>query len=366
MHSRLYSLLLLRVVATLLVVFGHASSFFKGFLFTQWPQFVYVQNIAVVLFFCVSGYTIAWVCDSRRSDSAGRYGAPRFVFDRYMRLAIPLLPVIALTVVANVAAFGLADQPYSENFDLRVALGNLGFLQRLEIVVPFVGQVTDIGIEAFSTNRPLWTLGLEFWLYVLYGTLALRSRGTGASVATVAIGLLALALLSESLFGPGASGLPIVWMLGALLYHGMKRLSGPKVIWSLALLPVWALVATALFIPVTWPENGGYSHLYNVLIFANFAFFVLLFPLRGGESRSLDLVVTFFGSFAYTAYLVHYPVMVILSAKGILPQGSERSVIAAALLGLAVAYLVSLPFEQRYKQIRDWVWRTGADRLAPT
>lgn len=358
MHNRLYSLLVLRVFATFLVVFGHASSFFQAFLFTQWPQFVFIQNIAVVLFFCLSGYTIAWVCDQRQSGSAGGYSFSRFVFDRYMRLVIPLLPVLVLLAVVNLALYG-ARQPYAENFDLRTAVGNLLFLQRLELVLPVLGQVTQLGIDSFSTNRPLWTLGVEFWVYVLYAAFAFVSRSTLAAMGCVAIGLFAALLLNESLVGERGSGLPIVWMLGALLYHALKHHAGFTLRRSLVLLPAWGLVAALMFVPEIWQATGSYSHLYNLLIFANFAFFVMLFPLNGGESRPFDAVVNFLGNFAYTTYLVHYPVMAMLRAKRILPPESAWSVIIAVMLCYAVAYVVSLPFEQRYKPIRDWIWRTA-------
>ena len=61
MHDRLQGLLLLRVIATFMVVFGHASDILRGFVLPD--DVPRMQSIAVMLFFCLSGYTIAWVCE---------------------------------------------------------------------------------------------------------------------------------------------------------------------------------------------------------------------------------------------------------------------------------------------------------------
>lgn len=104
-EQRLHFLSFLRVLATGAVIFGHASAFFGGFLFTQWPQFPYIQNIAVTVFFCVSGYVIAWVCNRSR-DGDGVSLFVKFTFDRFSRLAIPLFPFLLICAFAEQMMFG--------------------------------------------------------------------------------------------------------------------------------------------------------------------------------------------------------------------------------------------------------------------
>lgn len=63
---------LLRFAAAQAVCVGHAISFFKiapGF---QPPQFPYIQNLGVMIFFVLSGFVIAYVLVRGLSDS--RYG----------------------------------------------------------------------------------------------------------------------------------------------------------------------------------------------------------------------------------------------------------------------------------------------------
>lgn len=109
--NRLNFLLLVRVLATFAVVFGHASGFYQAFSFTQWPNFPYIQSVAVTVFFCVSGYTIAWVCD--RSDRIGMDGLGAFTFDSIARLHIPLVPFLLICAVVEPIVLG-SSHPHGE------------------------------------------------------------------------------------------------------------------------------------------------------------------------------------------------------------------------------------------------------------
>ncbi len=92
-HALLDNLLTLRLFATFAVVFGHAASFCSAFTWSQFTAAPYIQSQAVTVFFSVSGYTIAWVCDR---DEAQRFGIWTFVFDGLARLLVPLVPILLL------------------------------------------------------------------------------------------------------------------------------------------------------------------------------------------------------------------------------------------------------------------------------
>lgn len=112
-QTRLNNLLSLRVIATFAVVFGHASSFFGAFAWSQFPNAPYVQSQAVTVFFLISGYTIAWVCDR---DNQNGDGLGRFLFDRAVRLLVPLIPILIILALAESVLFD--SHPYEGNNDL--------------------------------------------------------------------------------------------------------------------------------------------------------------------------------------------------------------------------------------------------------
>jgi peptidoglycan/LPS O-acetylase OafA/YrhL len=330
---RLKGLLFLRVLATFMVVFGHAASFFSGFAFTQWPQAPYIQSIAVTVFFCLSGYTIAWVCANARDD--GATGFWRFAFDRCLRLLIPLVPVLGLCAAGEYAIYG-DHHPYPENFTVLTALGNIFFLQNM----------TFLPVGPFGLNRPLWTLSIEFFIYLAFAGLFFGRDG--ARVPLV-VGLIATIILLPYIKGQRGLGLPLVWLAGALSYYALRTVRG-QALYGVA----FTLGLVVLALPPLWPRDGEFGRIFNALIFLQFVLALLAFEAIY-TAPMVVRVCEFFGRFAYTVYLVHYPLMYVLNDQQVLAKGHMSAVIATGL-SFVVAYVISLPFEQRYKQIRAWVW----------
>lgn len=343
------ALLGLRVFATFLVVFGHTIKSYQVYPILQWPNFPYVQSISVTLFFCVSGFTIAWVCDTRRD--AGGVAFTRFSFDRFMRLAIPLIPTLLLYGALEPYYFG-ARHPYLDNLTLWDAVGNALFLQNMAVVS--VGPLPEVhfGVQPFGLNRPLWTLSIEFWLYIAFGAIFfLPSASRRHKVWLGGIAGFALLLLSPYLDNRHGAGLPVIWALSAGLYFVAKRLPPVTMRRRLLLLPVWAVAFACLFQPEFWGK-AEYGKLYMLIIFANFAGFILVAPgLR--LPWPLGRFVVFLSGFCYTVYLTHYPIVYVTRAWVPLTEAGAWFVI---VLCFVFGWLFSLPFEARYKPIRDWLW----------
>lgn len=340
--SHLDALLFLRVAATCVVVFGHAASFFDSFAVTQWPQVPYIQSGAVTIFFAVSGYTIAWVCD-RRSDGPAIPAFGKFVFDRYARLTIPLIPTLLLFWCVEALVLGAAH-PYGDSLTVWNAVGNALMLQNL---AP--------GVTPFGLNRPLWTIGLEFWTYLTFAGFFFAVRGGGRMFWLPLIGsLVAAALLSNNLIAGRGAGLPIIWLLGVGLYFVLRDRPDLSSAGKLCLLPIAVLTFFGMGYREVWPPDGGYTMTYNLMIFGNFAIFMLI-----GRGLAIPLgmmrATKSFSDFAYTWYLTHYPLMQIARQLQIGGSG-ELAAISAVVISLTFAYGFSIPLEQRYKVIRGWLW----------
>lgn len=344
--SRLSGLMVLRVLATFAVVLGHSAAFFHGARFTQWPQFPYVQSVAVSLFFAVSGWTIAWVLDTREESFA------RFVFDRFARLAIPLFPVLLALIGVEVVVYH-GHHPFPGNVSAVDFLGNLAFLQNVHLHLPFMAPV-DLGIGPFSVDRPLWSLAREFWIYVAFGGLLVTARSGRFRIGVFAAALLGGVFVSDSLFGGYGAGLGLVWLAGAGLYHVQRQYEAPTHRHRLVLLPVQLFLGYCLFDDALWPPKGLYSPTWNLVIFANFACFMLLAPGARVPAAGLK-VARFFGSFAYTAYLVHYPLLQVVH-KEVPSAHGGLWVLGMVAASMVLAWLVGLVFERNYRSIRDFVW----------
>lgn len=348
--QRLHFLSFLRVLATGAVIFGHASAFFGGFLFTQWPQFPYIQNIAVTVFFCVSGYVIAWVCDRRR-DGDGVKLLVKFVFDRFSRLAIPLFPFLFLCALVEQLLFGSAH-PYLPANNALHLLGNMLFLQWL---TPELGPLRiQLDILPFGLNRALWTLALEFWTYILfagvfYGFLRARPKWIPLLLAACAF-----TVLGDALFKAQGDGLPLIWLCSALTYFLLQRL--PVVTQKIRAWALVVLVASvgSLFLPGVWPEDGGYTKTYNILIYLSFL--ASLIAVSGSSYwMTPPSVIGFAAGFAYSVYIVHYPILYVLHQYRWVPEGNGGVLLSSGIVVFA-GWLWGLIFERHYRTIRDSSW----------
>ncbi len=332
---QLDALLGLRVLATFLVVLGHAGSIFSGVEILRAPVSMNVQSAAVTLFFCISGWTIAWVV-----DRVPRYDAlhlARFVFDRFCRLAIPLVPALVLFGFVEWWILG-ESHPYRENTGLGTFVGNLLFLQ--VIPVPFLNTLPPFGL-----NRPLWTISIEFWIYVFYGGLVFFLRGRFDAVAA-ALCLLGLVLISPFFLGQRGDGLASVWMFGAGCY-ALRRFI-PAHIAKAALV----LSAICLFVPALWPENGNYSKPFNLVLAVLVSSLVLAFA---GSKFSAPWAIRSLSQYCYTIYLTHYPLLTLIALAMPDRMGSVMTILCT-IAAFAFGFLASFLGERNYKFWREALW----------
>ena len=156
---------------------GHGLSFFAV------AQVPYLQNSAVAVFFVLSGIVVPYGT-FHKLEKDPRYSFFSYFVDRFSRIYMGLLP--ALVFVAgldflNRGLFGSAYR-YSRACDLRTFVGNLFMLQdylfqsvtirvvadRLSVPLSWIDPVTS-----FGSARPLWTVAVEWWIYLLFGWVVL-------------------------------------------------------------------------------------------------------------------------------------------------------------------------------------------------
>jgi peptidoglycan/LPS O-acetylase OafA/YrhL len=202
--SRAFSLYLdaLRFLAALLVLFYHANWIYR-------PEILLTSlgHEAVVIFFVLSGFVIAFVADTREQDFRD------FMVARGARIFSVAIPAIILTALLDAAGFHIHEAAYPEGYRawdypaIRVITSSL-----------FLNEIWTVGIQLF-TNVPYWSLNYEVWYYVLFGILFFfegRRRW-------IVFGLLCL------LLGPKIVLLLPVWWTGVWIYRSeyLANLSRP-------------------------------------------------------------------------------------------------------------------------------------------
>ncbi len=163
LESRKDNFLLLRIIAALLVIYGHSFPLFPGsgqqeiFLANQWG--VYSGDIAVDIFFVVSGFMVS-------GSYIRRAGLFQFMKARVLRIVPALLVCLLISAyVVGPLVTTLSFHDYLRSPDtFSYVLKNLQFSSDMQFTLPGVFESNPYKA---SVNGSLWTLPGEFRMYVL-------------------------------------------------------------------------------------------------------------------------------------------------------------------------------------------------------
>jgi peptidoglycan/LPS O-acetylase OafA/YrhL len=217
---------LLRAASAQVVCVGHAVSFF-GVSWLLPPHLPYFQNLAVAVFFFLSGLLIGDTMLKRSTDPD--YGFGRYVVDRFARIYSGWVPALVFVALVDLALVLSNLHAHPQYVTMKAFLGNLFMLQM------YRGPLDGLrGVPNFGSAGPFWTLAIEFHIYMFVGALFFILRGR-ATWAAMLCALLFAALPCRYLFGavqPGlGTGLFSVWLVGF----------ASAIMWPRA--PRWACVA---------------------------------------------------------------------------------------------------------------------------
>ncbi len=302
---------LVRFLAAVAVLLTHlAYKRFTGGLIIEWRTY---GNDAVMVFFVLSGYVIAHTVATRDREFRP------YLMNRCARLYSVAIPAILLTLVLDHVGKAIAPAMYD------------GFwyqgsdpIGRVLHALSFTNELWFNSVRLFS-NGPYWSLGYEFWYYMLFAA-AFFLRG-GQRVFW--IGALTL------LVGPKILLLFPIWLLGVWVHRvNTTRTLGPAAGWLLflgsfvlyGLFRAAGLRDTLLHLThellgkrfvegeLVWSNEFISAYLIGALVAANFigvhALSAQLAPvLSRGEG-----VIRDWAGYTFSIYLFHYPILQFLAA----------------------------------------------------
>lgn len=300
----------------------------------------------VVLFFVLSG----WLVGGALLDRLGKPHALRdYAIDRVTRLWIVLVPAFVLMLLLGIGAGELdADAPRLSDispWSLTTMLGNLAGVQTM-LVPPFGG------------NFPLWSLAYETWYYVLFPLLAL-SLGAGPGNAQVRLAAASAAVVLALCLSSGILMYFTLWLMGAAASR--IRLDLGRLQQTLC----WLLFATVA-LGLRLRGQDGDMDLHALWRDAPYGALLLLCLCGAGRRepasmRALAAVATFFASFSFTLYVMHVPLLHMLSAyrggETLSVDDTASMVVYASMLAIVVSlsYLLHLPFEAQTARLRRFI-----------
>jgi peptidoglycan/LPS O-acetylase OafA/YrhL len=312
-----------------------------------WPSFVY-GHTAVLVFFVLSGFVIAWVTETRERSLSD------YALSRAARLYSVIIPAFIITAVVNSLGEAVDPQLYGA---VRSATTPHPLLSYTVSAV-FLGQSWTLDLLPGS-NVPYWSLDYEAWYYVIFAV-AVFLRGCWRIGALGAAALLA---------GPKILVLLPIWLMGAAAWRWRakfpRRLGAPLIVGSLTVwLVLEAMGGQQLFQHTNAPwlpsDSTGYDYLLGglvALLIVGLANTDLPMPGLRFERLVRSLAGTSFG-----LYLLHFPLLNFFAAivPGAPDEATRRILVFVFALGtaLAVAWLI----EPRKTALKRWL-RIGLDNV---
>ncbi len=282
----------LRFGAALTVFVSHYSTGrISGGLFWQFDG----GRTAVLVFFVLSGFVIAWVSGTRER-TLEEYG-----LSRAARLYSVIIPAFFLTVALDSAGKAIDPRLYGPEWGHSMTHPVIDYA----LSAVFLGESWTIRVLP-GFNVPYWSLNYEAWYYVLFAA-ATFLRGRPRIAAVIVAALLA---------GPRILFLLPVWLMGVAAWRWRaelpRPLGRPLVIVSLAgFIALEALGGERLF----WHPSSGWlppdSSAYDFVLGTLVAFFILglanvQLPMPG---RRLERLVRGLAGTSFGLYLLHYPLL---------------------------------------------------------
>ncbi len=314
----------IRFGAAFIVFLSHyATGRISGGLFWYLTDY---GRTAVLVFFVLSGYVIAWVTEARERT------IEEYALSRAARLYSVVIPAFIVTATLDFVGRAIDPRLYGPEWGHSTAHPALGYA----LSTVFLGESWNLSaLPGF--NVPFWSLNYEAWYYVLFAAVTfLRGRRRIA-----AAGLAAL------LAGPKILLLLPVWLMGVAAWRYRAalpdRLSGVLVTVSLAgLIAIEALGGQLLFRhPNTHWLPPGYST-YDYILGAIVALFIVGFaklqPPMPGER--LGRAVRGLAGTAFGLYLFHYPLLNFFGT--VVPGPPDRALHRLLVFGLALGGALGL------------------------
>ncbi len=119
---------LVRGVSAQIVVIGHSLSFFSVAPFLHEPNVPWMQNIAVLMFFILSGFVITYTV-SLKSSIINQYSFKEYSIDRFSRIYVAFIPAILFVFAIDFVSSSMGNYTHKPTFNIETFIANIFMLQ---------------------------------------------------------------------------------------------------------------------------------------------------------------------------------------------------------------------------------------------
>lgn len=329
-------LYVIRICAAWMVVLGHSFSMYECTIFKDQTYFPYIQNVAVVLLFFLSGFCNAPALhEIALSSETG--SLMKYYMNRFTKIYSAYIPALIFTAVLDEVYIQIGgDYSYYENYNIRTFIGNLFMLQDNPIftIFPSWGE-----ISSFGSGRPFWTLAVEWWLYIAFGYMAYLGNRLITNKKIHYIQLLLCGILCITpiyhLIGGRGNGLTFVWLMGGILFECYNKIKIEKIIHLL-----FGLVIIGGWLYCGWKKEA-YDIIVYLIVFFVFLYLLLIGNAYGKNIVSFNKKLKTMSDCTYSLYLFHYSIM-----KLSLIVFVDIAPIFRMIFGIILAFIISIIFSK--------------------
>lgn len=312
-----------------------------------------IGRAAVMVFFVLSGFVIAYVFDAKERT------AESYLISRFARLYSVVIPALILTLFLDHLGRHLDGRHYTASFYDEIPV-------RMIFSLLFLNQIWNFTVAAFS-NAPYWSVAYEFWYYMLFAA-AVFSSGYRRYI---------LVLLIVLCVGPRIILMSPLWFLGMGAYYISRKNAATlnRFYWlfpfSIAALLIIHFgynpgkIASDAFLSMLDGNRflhvmgsrlfigGDYempSDLLYGLIFAASIITSGPFFSRFQEIPALSKVIRFTASYTFSMYLYHFPLLLFFQAMLRTDATSAPQVMLLSGAVIAMVFMIG-HFTERRKNI---------------
>lgn len=334
---------------------------------------VFIGSFGVVIFFILSGFLIHLTTLNSFYD--GKFALEKYLSKRFFRIFTLYVPVVILcfAIDSYIRYLGLPQpEEVVRNSEIKNFFASFFMLQQ-NIFSEVCSQLLSIDamrIKPYGSARPLWTVAIEWWIYIAYGYIFafVFAKQKLPKIYTASGLLLCFAIvivIFNAISGIGHN-LTFIWILGAVAAHAYSRgatdwfgrISGK----NLKIISVAALILFAARL-VHMKLSPMFSYQMNPYDFVNVVIFMSLFLILVARDDWFDSwpilnkLSIFFGNISYSLYLIHFTILSALFSFGWLSVLSLESFALAFCFSNAVAIVLYLLLDKHHQKLNRLFWK---------
>jgi len=304
--------------------------------------FIYGHE-AVIFFFVLSGFAIHLKYSISIKQNGNEFSLKNYLIRRSKRIYPPLIFALIFTYLVDSLGKSFDFPIYGNQTPFPTVKDNFSFITLIGSLI----FLTNTYVESWGSNFALWSLKFEWWFYMFYPIFLYLTKKSFLFAFILMTGLYILsfqAWIWQNQLLREIFSYMIIWWFGVILadlYTGRLNMNLKFFIPLVLIIPTLVFFGSKL-------EQQLRDTLWGIGFFAFLALFLHL--IKHNLLPTFVNKLSFLGSFSYTLYIIHSPILVFMSGYLLKENHSLPLTFGYVFLGIvlsvAIAWVIHLIVEK--------------------